>query len=66
VVVPIIDPKDDDKTTRFLVNNLVGPPPKELIPVVPEDVAEIVREDTIGVGAAPIAGQLATGGRHVH
>ena len=40
-----IDPKDDDKTTRFVVNTLVGPPPEELIPVVPDDVEETVRDE---------------------
>jgi hypothetical protein len=38
------DPKDDS-TTRFVINNLVGPPPEELLPVVPDEVAEIVREE---------------------
>ena len=39
------DPKDDDSTTRFVINSLVGPPPEELLPVVPDEVAEIVREE---------------------
>lgn len=41
----MIDPKDDDKTTRFVVNTLVGPPPEDMIPVVPDDVAETVRDE---------------------
>ena len=39
------DPKDDDSTTRFVVNNLVGPPPEELLPVVPDEVMDSLRGD---------------------
>ena len=47
------DPKDDDSTTRFVVNNLVGPPPEELLPVVPDEVMETVREESIGMRLRP-------------
>ncbi|GLI62856.1 hypothetical protein VaNZ11_005585 [Volvox africanus] len=44
-----VDPKDDDKTSQFVLNNLVGPPPEELLPVVPDEVAEAVREEGMGM-----------------
>jgi hypothetical protein len=49
------DAKDDDSTTRFVVNNLVGPPPEELLPVVPDEVMETlaVREERIGMRLRP-------------
>jgi len=56
--IKMIDPMDDDKTSRYLVNNLVGPPPEELIPVVPEDVAEIVREETMELKLCPSQASL--------
>ena len=47
------DPKDDDSTTRFVINSLVGPPPEELLPVVPDEVAEIVREERMQMRLRP-------------
>lgn len=54
----MIDAKDDDKTSRFLVNNLVGPPPEELIPVVPDEVVQIVREETMELRLCPSQASL--------
>lgn len=48
-----VDPKDDDKTSQFVLNNLVGPPPEELLPVVPDEVAEAVREEGMGLQLRP-------------
>ncbi|GLI67085.1 hypothetical protein VaNZ11_011287 [Volvox africanus] len=49
----LVDPKDDDKTSQFVLNNLVGPPPEELLPVVPDEVAEAVREEGMGMQLRP-------------
>lgn len=38
----IMCPKDDDKTIRFEVDTSEGPPPEELLQVVPDEVAETV------------------------
>ncbi|GLI60876.1 hypothetical protein VaNZ11_003094 [Volvox africanus] len=44
-----VDPKDDDKTSQFVLINLVGPPAEELLPVV----AEAVREEGMGMQLRP-------------
>ncbi|GLI67030.1 hypothetical protein VaNZ11_011208 [Volvox africanus] len=49
----LVDPKDDDKTSQCTLNKLVGPPPEELLPEVPDEVAEAVREEGMGMQLRP-------------
>ncbi len=45
------DPKDDDSTTGFVINNQVEPS-EELLPVVPDEVEETVRGEGWRCGCA--------------
>ncbi|GIL49624.1 hypothetical protein Vafri_5867 [Volvox africanus] len=47
------DARDDGITTRFVLNTLVGPPPEELLPVVPDEVAYSVRQERKEQGLRP-------------
>lgn len=45
--------KDEDVKSQYVLNNLVGPPPEEILPVVPHDCATTVREERVKNGLHP-------------
>lgn len=45
--------KDEDVKSQFVLNNLVGAPPEEILPVVPHECAETVREERVKNGLRP-------------
>ncbi|GIM15903.1 hypothetical protein Vretimale_18636 [Volvox reticuliferus] len=47
------DARDDEITSQFVLNTLVGPPPEELLPVVPDEIADTVRQEVKELGLCP-------------